>query len=183
MTPKDRDATLKLLMLTKKTFPESKVDAQSLILYTAALDDLTYPQVKAGVLKLLNTAKFFPRIADIREAAEQMVAHVKHEGKPDAGEAWGEVIKFLKARSPCDGRPYPWPCPEIEEAAKRIGLSSLFALEMKDEPIVRAQFMKIYEKLLASAHDKAVMELAARKMGRDIKGLVQGVAEVRQIGG
>ena len=43
--------------------------------------------------------------------------------------------------------------------------------------------MKIYEKLLASAHDKAVMELAARKMGRDIKGLVQGVAEVRQIGG
>ena len=183
MTPQDRDATLKLLMLTKKMFPESKVDAQSFILYTAALDDLTYQQIKAGILKLLNTSKFFPRVADIREAAGAMVEHVSHTGKPDAGEAWGEVIKFLKARSPCDGRPYPWPCPEIEEAAKRIGLSSLFALEIKDEPIVRAQFMKIYEKLLASAHDKAVMELAARKMGRDIKGLVQGVAEVRQIGG
>ena len=183
MTNQERASTLKMLTLTRKTFPSSKVDAEALTLYVAALDDLTYQQIKAGVIKLLNTATFFPTIAEIRKASEEMVAHVKHEGKPDAGEAWGEVIKFLEARSPCDGRPYPWPCPEIEEAAKRIGLSSLFALEMKDEPIVRAQFMKIYEKLLASAHDKAVMELAARKMGRDIKGLVQGVAEVRQIGG
>lgn len=181
MTPKERDATLKLLMLTKKTFPESKVDAQSLILYTAALDDLTYAQIKAGVLKLLNTAKFFPRIADIREAAGQMVAHVKHEGKPDAGEAWGEVIKFLKARSMCDTRPYDWPCPEIEEAVNRIGKTSLFALEMKDEPIVRAQFMKIYEKLLATSHDKNVMDVAAKKMGRDITGLIGGVAGKMQI--
>ena len=183
MTNKERAETLKLLTLARKTFPSSKVDAEALTLYVAALDDLTYPQIKAGVVKLLNTAKFFPTIAEVREAAGQMVAHVRHEGKPDAGEAWGEVIKFLKARSPCDSRPYKWPCPEIEEAAKRIGLTSLFALEIKDEPIVRAQFMRIYEKLLASAHDKAVMELAARKMGRDIKGLVQGVAEVRQIGG
>ena len=183
MTPNERDATLKLLMLAKKTFPDSKADAETLLLYTAALDDLTYPQVKAGVLKLLNTAKFFPKVAEIREAANAMVAHVKHEGKPDAGEAWGEALKFMKARGPYDTRPFQFSCPEGEEAVERIGVTSLFALEVKDEPIVRAQFMKIYEKLLATKHDKAVMELAARKMGRDVAGLVQSVAEVRQIGG
>ena len=48
MTPQDRDATLKLLMLTKKMFPESKVDAQSFSLDTAALDDLTYQQMKVN---------------------------------------------------------------------------------------------------------------------------------------
>ena len=176
MTPKERDATLKLLMLAKKTFPDSKADAETLLLYTAALDDLTYPQVKAGVLKLLNTAKFFPRIADIREASNAMVAHVNHEGKPDAGEAWGEVIKFMHERSQCDTRPFPWSCPEVKEAVKRIGKTSLFALEMKDEPIVRAQFMKIYEKLLATAHDKKVMDVAAKKMGRDVTALIGGVA-------
>lgn len=176
MTPQDRDATLKLLMLTKKMFPESKVDAQSFILYTAALDDLTYQQIKAGILKLLNTSKFFPRVADIREAAGAMVEHVSHTGKPDAGEAWGEVIKFMHERSQCDTRPFPWSCPEVKEAVKRIGKTSLFALEMKDEPIVRAQFMKIYEKLLATAHDKNVMDVAAKKMGRDVTALIGGVA-------
>lgn len=176
MTNKERAETLKLLTLARKTFPSSKVDAEALTLYVAALDDLTYPQIKAGVVKLLNTAKFFPTIAEVREAAGQMVAHVRHEGKPDAGEAWGEVIKFMHERSQCDTRPFPWSCPEVKEAVKRIGKTSLFALEMKDEPIVRAQFMRIYEKLLATAHDKNVMDIAAKKMGRDVTALIGGVA-------
>ena len=181
MTPQDRDATLKLLMLTKKMFPESKVDAQSFILYTAALDDLTYQQIKAGILKLLNTSKFFPRVADIREAAGAMVEHVSHTGKPDAGEAWGEVIKFLKARSMCDTRPYDWPCPEIEEAVKRTGKTSLFALEIKDEPIVRAQFMKIYDKILRTEHDRKVMEIASKKMGRDVLKIIDKASDIMKM--
>ena len=176
MTNQERASTLKMLTLARKTFPSSKVDAEALTLYVAALDDLTYQQMKAGVIKLLNTATFFPTIAEIRKASEEMVAHVKHEGKPDAGEAWGEVIKFMHERSQCDTRPFPWSCPEVKEAVKRIGKTSLFALEMKDEPIVRAQFMRIYEKLLATAHDKNVMDIAAKKMGRDVTALIGGVA-------
>lgn len=176
MTSAERERTLKLLSAALKAFPHSKMDADGLMVYAIDFDDMTYEQVKAGVLKALHTAKFFPTIAEIREAAGAMQRHLTHSDKPDAGEAWGEVIKFMHERSQCDTRPFPWSCPEVKEAVKRIGKTSLFALEMKDEPIVRAQFMKIYEKLLATAHDKNVMDVAAKKMGRDVTALIGGVA-------
>ena len=183
MTNEDRKKTLALLALARKTFPSSKADGETLALYAMALDDLTYQQIKAGVVKLLNTATFFPTIAEIRKASGEMVRHVTKTEKPDAGEAWGEALKFIKARGPYDSRPFEFSCKEVEEAVERVGKTSLFALEMKDEPIVRAQFMKIYEKLLTSARDKEVMDVTTQKLGGDIGRLVGRVAEMKQIGG
>ena len=145
MTNQDRESSAKLLTLARKSFPSSKADAETITLYLAALDDLTYAQIKAGVLKCMNTAKFFPTIAEIREAAESMVEHANHTGKPDAGEAWGEVMRFVTESSPYDQRPFRWSCEEVHEAVKRLGTMTLFEMTNDGIPATRGQFMKIYD--------------------------------------
>ena len=183
MTNQDRESSAKLLTLARKSFPSSKADAETITLYLAALDDLTYAQIKAGVLKCMNTAKFFPTIAEIREAAESMVEHANHTGKPDAGEAWGEVMRFVTESSPYDQRPFRWSCEEVHEAVKRLGTMTLFEMTNDGIPATRGQFMKIYDKLLAGQKDKAVMDMVGKKLGADYTALIDHTTMMLGMGG
>lgn len=183
MTNQDRESSAKLLTLARKSFPSSKADAETITLYLAALDDLTYAQIKAGVLKCMNTAKFFPTIAEIREEAESMVEHANHTGKPDAGEAWGEVMRFVTESSPYDQRPFRWSCEEVHEAVKRLGTMTLFEMTNDGIPATRGQFMKIYDKLLAGQKDKAVMDMVGKKLGADYTALIDHTTKMLGMGG
>lgn len=183
MTNQDRESSAKLLTLARKTFPSSKADAETITLYLAALDDLTYAQIKAGVLKCMNTAKFFPTIAEIREAAESMVEHANHTGKPDAGEAWGEVMRFVTESSPYDQRPFRWSCEEVHDAVKRLGAMTLFEMTNDGIPATRGQFMKIYDKLLAGQKNKAVMDMVGKKLGADYTALIDRTTKMLGMGG
>lgn len=183
MTNQDRESSAKLLTLARKSFPSSKADAETITLYLAALDDLTYAQIKAGVLKCMNTAKFFPTIAEIREAAESMVEHANHTGKPDAGEAWGEVMRFVTESSPYDQRPFRWSCAEVHDAVKRLGTMTLFEMTNDGIPATRGQFMKIYDKLLAGQKDKAVMDMVGKKLGADYTALIDHTTKMLGMGG
>lgn len=183
MTNQDRESSAKLLTLARKSFPSSKADAETITLYLAALDDLTYAQIKAGVLKCMNTAKFFPTIAEIREAAESMVEHANHTGKPDAGEAWGEVMRFVTESSPYDQRPFRWSCEEVYEAVKRLGTMTLFEMTNDGIPATRGQFMKIYDKLLDWQKDKAVMDMVGKKLGADYTALIDHTTKMLGMGG
>lgn len=176
MNSKDREATLKLLTLAKKTFPSSKADAETFTLYITALDDLTYPQIKAGVVKCMNTAKFFPTIAEIRQAAEDMEEHANGEGKPDPGAAWGEVMKYIMRRGPYDDRPFPWSCEEVHEAVRRIGSTTLFDMTNDDVPTVRAQFRDIYKGVLSEKKEHKVMDMIGKKLGADYAALIERTA-------
>lgn len=178
MTNEERAATMKLLTLARKTFPSSKADAETFTLYITALDDLTFPQIKAGIIKCMNTSKFFPTIAEIRESAESMVAHANKTGKPDAGEAWGEVMKFVMTSSPYDQRPFPWSCEEVHEAVKRLGTMTLFEMTTDGIPATRGQYMKIYDKLLAEKKDKAVMDMIGKKLGADYTALISSTTNM-----
>ena len=183
MSPKERKLALELLFATRETFPyvKTKTSNAALKLYVIALDDLSFEQIQAAVIKLINTAKFFPTIAEIRSAADEMTAYANHDCKPDPGEAWAEAIRFAKARSPYDSRPYEFSCDEVREAVNRFGRNSLWELQSKDEGIARAQFMKIYENILTTKKDMAVMQLASEKMGHDIVGLLYGVAKMKEL--
>lgn len=183
MTNQDRESSAKLLTLARKSFPSSKADAETITLYLAALDDLTYAQIKAGVLKCMNTAKFFPTIAEIREAAESMVEHANHTGKPDAGEAWGEAMRFVTESSPYDQHPFRWSCEEVHEAVKRLGTMTLFEMTNDGIPATRGQFMKIYDKLLAGQKDKAVMDMVGKKLGADYTALIDHTTKMLGMGG
>lgn len=175
MTQEERAATMKLLAATRKMFPQSKADGDTFALYIAALDDLTFPEIQAGVMKCLRTAKFFPTVAEIYDAAESMQQHADGTGKPDAGAAWKEAIDFAKSRGPYDDRPFPWSCPEVAEAVDRFGRTSLWELESRNESTARAQFRDIYEKILRTEKDKKVMKAVGKRLGGAYARLTEGV--------
>ena len=185
MTKQERADLMKMLTLLLKSYPSSKADMQTLALYVEALDDLAYPAVRAGIVKTMHTARFFPTVAEIREATDSMSKHVNHDGLPDAGEAWDECMRWLQRNSPYDANRTPWKHPEVERAAKRFGIMALYELEAEQANTARAQFMKIYNQIVTQKQDAAVNDKVMQKLGaHDVAALVQGVADAhKMIGG
>lgn len=185
MTQADRAKTAQLLNAYLKLFPESKADAETLALYIPVLDELTFEQVKAAMIRLMHTARFFPKPAEIFAAAESVSKHVNHDGLPDAGEAWDECMRWLQRNSPYDANRTPWKHPEVERAAKRFGIMALYELEAEQANTARAQFMKIYNQIVTQKQDAAVNDKVMQKLGaHDVAALVQGVADAhKMIGG
>ena len=185
MTQADRAKTAQLLNAYLKLFPESKADAETLALYIPVLDELTFEQVKAAMIRLMHTARFFPKPAEIFAAAESVSKHINHDGLPDAGEAWDECMRWLQRNSPYDANRTPWKHPEVERAAKRFGVMALYELEAEQANTARAQFMKIYNQIVTQKQDAAVNDKVMQKLGaHDVAALVQGVADAhKMIGG
>ena len=170
MTAKERDQTMRLLMALLKIFPESKLDADGIALYIMALDDMNYEAVKAGVNMLLQTKKdFYPKPAEIREAAAKLVSHVSGTQKPTPGEAWKDALRYARARGPYDSRPYTFLCEEVKEAVDRFGRTSLWMMEAKDEGIHRAQFIKIYSQILDVEKEMHAVSQTVKKLGGTFK--------------
>ena len=62
------------------------------VLWEKALSDLDYPTAEKALIKVLSVSRFFPTIADIREAATQ----ITQPRVMDAMEAWGLVGQAIK---------------------------------------------------------------------------------------
>lgn len=179
MNAEERNKILESLVLMRKRFQKGKIeqdDITALQVDVMLLSDLSYQQLQAAILKLWSTTTFFPTTAEIRRAADEMTAFAKHEHKLSAGEAWEEAIRFAKARSPYDDRPFQWSCPEVKEAVRRFGRNSLWDLETKNEGTARAQFRDIFNDVCAANRDRKIMEVTAGKMGQSISALLKQVA-------
>lgn len=178
MTQNDRTKTVQLLNVYLKFFPESKADAETLALYIPVLDELTFEQVKAAMMRLMRTARFFPKPAEIFDAVESVSKHVNHTGLPDGGEAWNEVMRWLQRNSPYDANRTPWEHKEVEKAAKRFGLTALWELKADQANTARAQFMKIYNQVVSKKYDDEVNEKVVQRLGgHDVAALIQSTAE------
>jgi hypothetical protein len=178
MTQNDRAKTVQLLNVYLKMFPESKADAETLALYIPVLDELSFEQVKAAMMRLMHTAKFFPKPAEIFEAAESVSKHVNHSSLPDGGEAWDECMRWLQRNTPYDANRTPWEHKEVEKAAKRFGLTALWELEADQANTARAQFMKIYNQGVSKKYDDEVNEKVVQRLGgHDVAALIQSTAE------
>ena len=185
MTMMDRAemiATTKLLTAARKAFPHTTVDGETIALYVRELSDLSFIEVQAAIAKLIKSSNFFPTIAEIRRAAASIVERATGKEKPTAGEAWGEAMKYAKARGPYDSRPYEFSCDEVKAALDRIGRQSLWNMETKDEGIYRAQFMRIYTEELARQKEHKEIDDTLKKLGvaGDVRALMNET--VKRIG-
>ena len=72
MARQEMERTIKLLATCRKAFPQSKADGETLALYARALEPLGYGAIEAAVMRCLRTARFFPTIAEIYDAAESV---------------------------------------------------------------------------------------------------------------
>jgi hypothetical protein len=146
------------------------------MLYVMSLDELTFFEVKAAVMKLLRTAKFFPTIAEIFEAVDSLKETATGRDTKDAGEAWEEAMKLVRT---CHMyKPWTFSTPEVEQAVKQFGKRELIALETDDVNTARAQFMRIYNRVVERKKQRENNEKVLTKLNVPVNGKIENVVNL-----
>lgn len=152
----NEQAIIKALSPYLTAYPENKLDEASLIVYARALSDIPAEVVDVAMLKLVRTAKFFPRIADIIGQVKELGAYAAKSKIPDADEAWREVMreahdKFVYGK-------WELSCPEVQQAVDNFGKMALCELKPEELNTARAQFRDIYNSVTRRAKGKREAE-------------------------
>lgn len=161
---------VKILTPYLAVFPGNKMDDVSVFLYARALAEYEPEEVSAAMLKLLKTATFFPRVAEIVQAIESLrdfaaIADGKRLGCPSEGEAWMEAMENVRHNHLY--KPWTYSHPLVEQAVKQFGKLELINLKPADMNCARAQFMRIYKAL-------ALQEADRRRSGETLQKLADG---------
>lgn len=127
-------------------YPNTKITEETIQVYAVALSELTEKSLTAAVLKCMRTSTFFPSIAEIMKAADDMndVAAGTKAKSPD--ESWNEVQRQME-----EAFVYKKPVfstPEIELAALSMGWIGLCETPVNQIGVARAQFLKLYDSVL-----------------------------------
>lgn len=113
-----------------------EIPPESLEIYASFLMLLPIEIGQKAVMKLISNNKFFPALAEIKEAAKSF-SQVDNQA-PSAELAWAEVRKNLDPyKAPC------WSHAVIEKAVRTMGYRNLCDSQNPGNDIVR--FIKIYE--------------------------------------
>lgn len=134
-----------LLRELQLAFPDKPIPAETLQLYARKLADVPLDVLAPVVHEVVCTARFFPRLAEIRSAcAERALAlpgDVQAVAQVDARLAW--------ARGGLNGDA-PDVHPLVREALDAVG--GMYAYRMTDRPdVIRAQFLSAYRDIRSDA--------------------------------
>lgn len=127
-------------------FPNTKIQGEAWPIYASVLSSLTPEELNAAMRKLLHTAKFFPTIAEIFEAARSVREYAEGSSIPTAAEAWKEVMDLVDKYHMY--KPWEYSCPEVRQAAECFGKEELCMLLQSEVSIARAQFMRMYNEIV-----------------------------------
>lgn len=159
----EADRTVDILMPLMCAYPNARIKEDTIQVYSIALSELSEVELTAGVLKCMRTCKFFPSIAEIMEASQDMVKVVTGTKEKSSDEAWEEV---------CQQRIECWPnrnptfsSSEIEKAVSAMGWRSLCTAEEKDIGTTRAQFRGFYESACKRSKDRVINDNVISIMG------------------
>lgn len=144
-----------LLALAVANFPhlQDKDMGPTVALWTEMLSDMPFATAKTALIKVLATAKFWPTVAEIREAA----VSITNPTMLTPAEAWGQVIRAVKDYGyyrPTEG--IATLDPTVRKAVKAFGgFVEICMTENID--VVRAQFMRVYEQCASREKEIAVL--------------------------
>lgn len=86
--------TVDCLIMLKSAYPRMDFGAESVMVYQLALADIEPLLLRTAVLKHISTSKWFPTIAELRQAATEIV--LQSEGQLSGPEAWGLVLREVR---------------------------------------------------------------------------------------
>ena len=172
----------KVLMPYLVLYPNNKINDETLKMYARVLSPLAVAEIDAAMRLLSMNSKFFPAVSEIVQAAKEVRKQVDGTTLPTAADAWGEVMQ--QARRNGMDRPWIFSCSEIKRTLKAFGGKSLICMmEEKDTPIIRAQFMKMYnEQIQRDEKTQEVNEMLDRLPAKEreaIAGKVIQLAEAK----
>lgn len=170
-----REEIQKSLLALTVAYPNYNFPEMSAELYIDQLSDLDTDVLKVAVMRHIATSKWFPAIAELRDAAA--LVQMGGQGLMPAGEAWG---LFRKRAVMCGyfAKPDLSDYPVIDKTVQAMGLRYL----MESDNVVadRARFSELYETYAARALTDAKLPPALRA-GNPAFTAMQGLA--KQLGG
>ena len=140
MTKQDICALVALAASSNPTM-QSKDPAPIVAAWSLMLADLDPVVAKAAVIKVCRESDYFPSVARIVAAAEEL--DPRNEKLPTAAEAWEEVEQQI-----CSAGIYKPPvfsCDLVRRAARAIGWLQLCSSE--NPAADRAHFLRLYESM------------------------------------
>lgn len=138
----NRKEIINLLGIATANFPnlQQKEMKPTAILWEKSLADIPYDIAESAVIKVLSTSKFFPTIADIREATAQ----ITQPRTIDAMEAWGLILEAIRKHGYYnEGNAMRSLPDDVAQMAKRFTWRELCLSEHPDT--LRAQFRMAWE--------------------------------------
>ena len=118
--------------------------------------------------KLVAEARFLPTIAEIADAAAEIIGETNEELRIKPwNEAWGEIERAMQA-TPW-GKTPQFSTPEIAQAVNSFGWLPLQCSLAEDMPTVRAQMRRFYEDACRRSKSKAKSDYA---LGRNPAGII-----------
>jgi hypothetical protein len=163
-----------VLGVLSAAFPSVTLTEQTAAVWAGALHDVPADALAAAAQKLIVTAKFFPAIAEVREAALSSMGLLPDRA---AELAWGEVLdavsRFGWARAPLFADPL------VERALQcTIGWRDLCTSDLSDGSSHRARFIAAYDALQRRVREGLLLPDALRaQIAECRKDYVAGVLE------
>lgn len=116
-----------------------------LTVYEEYLADVPDKDLKYAVDEIIVSGRFFPKVSEIREAANQN--KMRRERIPCPADAWAEVARQMREKGYYQAP--EWSHPLVEEAMRAVGgwthLTGAGEINMET---VRAQYLRIYEAMV-----------------------------------
>ena len=155
-----------LLALATANFPsmQEKDMRPTANLWSEMLSDIPFDIAKAALIKVLATARFWPTVAEIREAAAEII----NPQLPSPIEAWGEVVQAVKIYGLYrQEEGLNSLSPITKRVVQNIGWREICLCEQPD--IIRGQFRMAYEQYTKREKEEAVLPAKVKRLasGRD----------------
>ena len=152
---------LALVVLASSSYPSMQnKDPQPIVsAWSLMLADIPLEILQAAVLKVCRESEFFPSVAQIVAAAEEL--DPRNEKLPTAAEAWEEVEQQI-----CSAGIYKPPVFSIElvrRAARSIGWLQLCSSE--NPAADRAHFLRLYESMRSKRKEAREIEQVMKIAG------------------
>jgi len=161
----NRKEIINLLGIATANFPtlQQKEMKPTAILWEKSLADMSYDVAEKALIKVLSTSKFFPTIAEIREAAAQ----ITQPRTLDAMEAWGLIVQAIRKYGMYRQKEGLESLPEeVRNMANRFTWRELCLNENPDT--MRAQFRMAWETQSKRTNELKAIPQEIRLMIEDV---------------
>lgn len=134
----NRAEAIRIVAMLQGAYPHRQIPDSTAEVYALTLGDMPYAEVKTAVTRLIQTSKFMPSIAEIRESVAEERCQL-----PAPEVAWGEVQRAI-SRVGGYFRPV-FECQEIDEAVQVLGWTNI--CQSTNPAADRARFVEAYRSL------------------------------------
>ena len=129
-------------------------ESERMAMYVKKLQDVPVDVLDKACDKAIMESKYLPSIAELIQAAKELVAHANGTDVVPFAEAWKEIEKQMH-----DVFVYGVPKfsrPEIKQTVDAFGWQELCEMRTQDIPIIRAQLKAIYESICKKNAERAM---------------------------